>query len=135
MASTSCLGYVDSISDQRIAGGWAWDNTTRRPAHAIVLTLVNGVVVGFGEVGLPRPDVQTNMHIPDLRTGWSVEEQAPKGSRLRAFALLGDSQSICELRDERGHDEATQPPALAAGERRHSEIPHFIIEDPVGLLT
>ena len=77
--------------------GWAWDVVAKRAPQKIVMALPGGLIVGYGDVGSPRPDVQDFLKIPELLTGWSGEALAPRHSRLRAFAVLADSTSICPL--------------------------------------
>jgi hypothetical protein len=104
-ASSNCVGSFEIIqrisSTQTMAQGWAWDTTAKQAPDQVVLALPSGLVVGLGEIGIPRPDVQAAMQIPELRTGWRGEAQAAAGSQLRAFALLADSKSICPLNNER----------------------------------
>jgi hypothetical protein len=105
VAKTNCSGFFDAyqrLTPNKVqAQGWAWDIAARRPAQKIVLALPSGVVVGFGEVDTPRPDVQTRAQIPELVTGWTAEALAPHDSQLKAFAVLADSKSICPLENER----------------------------------
>jgi hypothetical protein len=97
----NCTGFLDGVqrltSKRALARGWAWDVAARRPPGHIVLVLPGGLVTGFGEVDTPRPDVTALLKIPELVTGWSGEALVPRGSRLRAFAVLADSRSICQL--------------------------------------
>jgi hypothetical protein len=73
----------------------------KKPPNTIVLALPDGLVVGFGEVDTPRPDVRAALPgVTDLNIGWSSEAIVPHGSMLRAYALLGDSKSICPLANE-----------------------------------
>jgi hypothetical protein len=104
VAMSECSGYLDGvrrIAPNRVAaGGWAWDIAARRAPQKIVLALPDGLVVGFGDAGTPRPDVQRSMNIPEVLTGWNGEALAPHGSQLRAFAVLADEKSICPLNNE-----------------------------------
>jgi hypothetical protein len=43
--------------------------------------------------------VKALLKIPDLVTGWDGEALVSRRSRLRAFAVVGDSKSICQLGD------------------------------------
>ena len=104
VGSSECSGYLDSVrritSNRVSARGWAWDIGAGRAPEKIVLALPDGLVVGYGEVGTARPDVQRSMNIPDPLTGWNGEALAPHGSRLRAFAVLAGGKSICPLNNE-----------------------------------
>jgi hypothetical protein len=104
VAMSECSGFLDAvrrIAPNRVtAGGWAWDIGARRAPEKVVLALPDGLVVGFGEVGTPRPDVQRSMNIPEPLTGWHGEALAPPNSQLRAFAVLADDKSICPLNNE-----------------------------------
>ena len=104
VSSNKCLGYLDAVhpiapgSDTVFAGGWAWDLEAGKPPGKIVLALPDGLVVGFGDVDGPRPDVQAlKPEVKDVKTGWGTEAVVPHGSIVRAFAILSDSKSICPL--------------------------------------
>jgi hypothetical protein len=104
-AASNCVGSLEAIrrisSTQTMAQGWAWDTMAKQAPDQVILALPSGLVVGLGEINMPRPDVQAVMKIPELRTGWSGQLQAAKGSQLRAFVVLADSKSICPLNNER----------------------------------
>jgi hypothetical protein len=67
----------------------------------MVLAQPGGLLVGFGEFGTPRADVEDTVKgVSKVLTGWSGEALAPKASHLQAFAVLADSTSICPIPNE-----------------------------------
>ncbi len=81
------------------AHGWAWDNSRRKPAAAILLTDETATVIGLGRSGEPRPDVRTSH--PEVQaddTGWTAVIR-PTGRQLGAFALTGSMPNlvVCEI--------------------------------------
>ena len=109
VATNKCLGFLDAVrpispgAGTVVAGGWAWDVAAARPASKIVLALPDGLVVGFGDVDAPRPDVRVaRKEVTELNSGWNAEAVVPHGSVLRAFAVLSDLKSICPLANEIG---------------------------------
>jgi len=107
VSTDKCSGFLDGVerikgTDRVAARGWAWDQTRRRAPQLVLLALPGGLIVGFGEVGAPRTDIPAaRKDISDLRTGWDGEATAAHGSKLRAFAVLADSKSICPLANEK----------------------------------
>jgi hypothetical protein len=103
VASTNCMGVLDGYqrltSRRALVRGWAWDVQAKRPPARIILALPDGLITGFAEVDTPRPEVKALLKIPDLVTGWDGEALVSRRSRLRAFAVVGDSKSICQLGD------------------------------------
>jgi len=105
VATSKCSGFLDIVerirTDRVAAQGWAWDLTAKRAPQIIVLASPEGLLVGFGDVDTARPDVHAaRKEISDLQTGWNGEAVATQGSKLRAFAVLADSKSICPLANE-----------------------------------
>jgi len=102
-----CLGYLDGLEPGVqepgvvVATGWAWDHEARRPPRKIVFALPDGRVVGFGKMTIPREDVGAAIKdVTSINTGWEGEATVADGSRLRAFAVLQDTTSICPLPNE-----------------------------------
>jgi hypothetical protein len=102
-----CLGYLDGLEPGVqepgvvVATGWAWDREARKPPRKIVFALPDGRVVGFGEMRIPREDVgAVNKNVTNINTGWEGEATAAPGSKLRAFAVLEDTTSMCPLPNE-----------------------------------
>lgn len=73
----SCVGSVDGATNRfkgfRRVVGWGWNRTAARPVDRVMIVDNAGVMVGFGEGGLPRPDVQNAIpEIASSATGWSA---------------------------------------------------------------
>jgi hypothetical protein len=105
VAASNCQGFFESARridpNAVLAQGWAWDIAENRAPGKMVLAQPGGLLVGFGEFGTPRADVeQTVKSVSSVLTGWSGEALAPKASRLQAFAVLADSTSICPIPNE-----------------------------------
>ncbi len=104
---TGCVGYLDGFEPGVqepgvvVLTGWAWDRLAQKPPRKMVFARPDGLVVGFGEMRIPREDVgAVQKDVTNINTGWEGEATAAPGSRLRAFAILEDTKSICPLPNE-----------------------------------
>ena len=102
--AAACLGNTDLVG-MRYNGpftpgarieGWGWDGKAKKPVAKILLTDDAGKVVGAGETGLPRPDVQTaRPEVTSPSTGWQAFT-AQTGGGLYAYGVIGQ-KAVCRL--------------------------------------
>jgi hypothetical protein len=99
-----CTGWMDGFEagihspGVSVLTGWAWDRQARAAPRKILLATADGWVVGLGEMSIPREDVTGAVaEVIDINTGWEGAVSVPKGTRLRAYAVLNDGQWICPL--------------------------------------
>jgi hypothetical protein len=102
-----CAGQLDWVKlvpgkpDLVVAGGWAWTSASATGPRRIILALEDGIIVGSGQVSLPRPDVQLQVaRVTELNTGWTAEGSLPRGKTLRAFVASDHSATVCPLPNE-----------------------------------
>lgn len=96
-----CVGNADNVQSRSAEGaelvGWGWDPETKAPIPRILLVGEGGVVVGAGEPGVPRPDVNAarpEITAPD--TGWSALT-ARTGGPVDVFGVIGGGKVVCRL--------------------------------------
>ena len=104
LKTIKCEGAADVIT-QRYSGdpsgyqieGWAWSASTSKPVDHIVLVM-NGVIVGAGEGGRPRPDVpKAAPKITSSLVGWQAVTNDFLG-KLEAVGVSGsDACSIGKI--------------------------------------
>jgi hypothetical protein len=67
----------------------------------MVFALPDGMVVGFGEMTVAREDVSAFIkEVSNIHNGWGGDAAAPHGSTVRAYAVLDDTKSMCQLPNE-----------------------------------
>jgi hypothetical protein len=100
----ACLGNTDAVG-ARYAGapagvqvvGWGWDRAAKAPVRRVVLVDIAARVVGAGEGGLPRPDVNAAVaEVTSPTTGWAAYAPRTAGP-LDAYGLVDDGRAICRL--------------------------------------
>jgi hypothetical protein len=96
-----CVGNTDSLEQKYTDGvriiGWGWDLAAKTPIARVLLTDAAGVVVGVGETGVPRPDVNAaKPEIPSPTTGWAGLTRNRKGPVI-AYGIIDDGKSLCQL--------------------------------------
>lgn len=100
----ACVGNTDVVA-MRYNGpfstgarieGWGWDLSAKKPVARILIVSDDGKVVGAGETGLPRPDVNAGRKdITSPTTGWQAYTTQTSGG-VYAFGLTGE-KSACRL--------------------------------------
>ena len=96
-----CLGSVDTVTYQskgvRRLEGWGWNHTAAQPIARIVVVDRKGLIVGFGEGGLLRPDVRkARAEVVSASTGWSaLGPIGDRGDDLYGVEL--ETKSACSL--------------------------------------
>jgi hypothetical protein len=99
----SCKGNTD-IVQKTYAGdppgvqihGWGWDLKAKARVQRVVLVDRDSKIVGAGESGVPRPDVnQYNADIKDPNTGWNADLPRTTGY-VDGYGVL-DAKTVCPL--------------------------------------
>jgi hypothetical protein len=74
--ASNCVGSLEVIRRVSSLKPWLkvgpWDATARRAPDQVILALPSGLVVGMGEMQIPRPDIQAAMKLPELRTSCTL---------------------------------------------------------------
>jgi len=99
-----CVGNTDLV-DFRYVGatpgvmieGWGWDQEAKAAVARVVLADKDGQIVGGGETGVPRPDVnERRKDIVSRTTGWKAVTPVTTGV-VRAYGVVGAGQDTCPL--------------------------------------
>jgi hypothetical protein len=100
-----CKAYVDGPTDRTAERvtivGWAWIPGKAAGASRIVVADATGKIVGFGEGGIPRPDVQAAMKdvtSPDV--GFQASAPLTSGS-VTLFGVDPEAKAACKLGEAR----------------------------------
>jgi len=97
----TCAGGVNTqstIGNTQVATGWAWDWKSRQGPVGILFVDANDIIAGMGEAGLPRPDIRSALEIPRTNLGWhGFVRLQNQPLRVRAFAIMSDHQSVCDV--------------------------------------
>jgi hypothetical protein len=97
----TCGGNVDTVttaSGAILLTGWAWDKPLRRPISGVVFTNAEGVLIGTGVAGLPRPEVRAAVPwVAAANSGWHGLARAGDAGKVHVYAVLADSNSACRL--------------------------------------
>lgn len=103
--STDCVGNTDDV-DMHYAGattgvrieGWGWDKTAKAPvAHILLVDDKSGEVVGAGQTGKARPDVnKARPEVTSPTTGWeAITSQTTDG--VYAWGVMSKGKAVCKL--------------------------------------
>jgi hypothetical protein len=100
--SGRCDGFVDQImplADEGIrAVGWAWDARKKVALQWLLITDMNGKVVGLATSGVARPDVSAYLHQRSAsRSGWEGFARVSTSDFGSVYAVLNDGH-VCRLR-------------------------------------
>ena len=99
-----CKGNTDNVQT-RYGGaapgvqivGWGWDSAAKTPIARVLLADSEGMIVGAGESGLPRPDVTTA--VPEAtspNTGWAAYTARTTGP-INSYGLIDGGKVLCAL--------------------------------------
>lgn len=94
--TTTCIGHLDGVLakyDRKPKGsvlyGWAFDSGAGQPPSRVLIVNAQGVIIGGGESGVPRPDVPAAVPaVKSPSSGW----QAPVGITEGAVYAWGIAQ-------------------------------------------
>ena len=97
----ACRGAFDSAetvaeSDGVGASGWAWDRRRKTLVRRVLFVDSHDAIVGFASGGGARRDVRAA--VPEVRSrdvGWRGFANVPGGEPLRAYAVVGDGDTVC----------------------------------------
>lgn len=123
-----CAGRLDAVDavsvsnpqsfadPERLRGLWtvkglAWDTVQNRPVPLVAIADSSGRVLGFGMPGF-KPTSGSPKEQP--ASGWAATFNAEPKTKVRAFAILNDSPSICLLMKQRSLSPTIRPLASAA---------------------
>lgn len=77
--------------------GWGWDLTAKAAVPRVILVDAAGLIVGAGETGLPRPDVNAaKPAITSPTTGWAAVTTRTRGP-IDAYGLVASGKALCRL--------------------------------------
>jgi hypothetical protein len=101
----TCIGNTDVV-DMRYVGasqgvqieGWGWDSAAKQVVARVVVVDIDGKIVGAGETGVPRPDVQAarGAEVTSPTSGWKAIVNLTTGS-VDAYGVVGDGSKGCKL--------------------------------------
>lgn len=99
-----CVGNTDNVNlyyrgaTQGVrVEGWGWATVAKAPVARVLLVDDGGKVVGAGETGKPRPDVNAaRKEITSPTTGWQAVTAKTTGG-VYAFGLMPDGKQVCRL--------------------------------------
>lgn len=99
-----CIGNADVASPAgkskgpaaRSVIGWGWDVAAKAPVTRVILVDASYRIVGAGDGGQPRPDVQKVRPEFGGTSGWRADTNLPRGG-VDAFGVVGDGTGICPL--------------------------------------
>jgi hypothetical protein len=103
-APATCAGSADQVV-KRYRGaapgvqivGWAWDTKAKAPIDHILIVDAGGVVVGAGQGGLARPDVNAaKPEITSRTVGWAADTRSI-GGPVDAYGIVGRGEAVCRL--------------------------------------
>ncbi len=102
--SDRCAGHLDTvreISSDRTGyrtSGWAIDQASKKPPR-LVLFAAGETITGLAFPGASRPDVE-KLFPTVSDAGWRGHAKLGADETLRAYAVLEDGRSICQLKGE-----------------------------------
>lgn len=119
---TECWGQFDSFAERTTgpnatgeAQGWGWDVAARQPVRRVVFVDAQGLIVGAGEGGRPRPDVANKRRgVTSELTGWQGEVPLDAGP-LTVWGLTAQAGSACPLGPMSLDEAAPQRAGAGAG--------------------
>lgn len=99
-----CAGNTDVVKT-RYAGppagvaiiGWGWNVAEKVAVERVVIVDKEFTIIGAGETGLPRPDVQkVRPDVTSGTTGWRAVTTATTGG-VDAYGLTNGAKGVCKL--------------------------------------
>lgn len=99
---TNCLGWFERRNEEFVDGGryegWGWNVAGAAPYAHVVVTDRFGMIVGGGESGVERKDVQDALPkvVKQANSGFTVLAKAPAGPMI-AYGLDEAAKTACEL--------------------------------------